>query len=266
MHIILILFACTALTVSAMQAQILDTIVVSSNVPVAIPDGPGGSVESYVFLGVNRVVLDVDVTVTITHTFDQDLRLYLEHPNGADVVILAYECGGSGNNYTNTCFDDSAEVDICDDDPPFTGTFRPYHPLNLVNATHSWGTWVFRVADDYAHDVGTIDAWQIEFVLGQILPADEPPVHSLPRLLTVEQNYPNPFNATTMLPFELAHEGVVTITVVDGLGRQVKQNEQFWSAGRHLLQIDGSAWSSGTYFATLVAQHQSETVRLLLVK
>jgi hypothetical protein len=82
----------------------------------------------------------------------------------------------------------------------------------------------------------------------------------------VEQNYPNPFNPTTVLPVELVKNTQVTLMIYDELGRKVSTQEMELSAGHHDLQIDGSRWSTGNYFAQVSADGQTATKRMLLVK
>ena len=47
---------------------------------------------------------------------------------------------------------------------------------------------------------------------------DEP----IPTVFALHQNYPNPFNPVTTLRYDLPENGIVTITIYDMLGRQVK--------------------------------------------
>lgn len=80
------------------------------------------------------------------------------------------------------------------------------------------------------------------------------------------QNFPNPFNARTTLPLELAVPSPVTLDIYDETGRLVSSETFTLSAGRHNLAVDGSLWSSGSYFARLTAQNQDKTVKLQLIK
>jgi hypothetical protein len=82
----------------------------------------------------------------------------------------------------------------------------------------------------------------------------------------VEQNYPNPFNPSTTLPVELAHATNVSVTIYNEMGQVVEKFEQSLGAGRHELPIDGSSWSSGSYFATVMADHEIQTTKMVLVK
>ncbi len=47
------------------------------------------------------------------------------------------------------------------------------------------------------------------------------PVQELPMKTELLPNYPNPFNPSTMIAFELARTGPVSVSVVDMLGREV---------------------------------------------
>ena len=63
---------------------------VSTDVPIDIPDGPDGIAESRLEIGDYYMITDIDVVLSIGHTFDQDLRIYVEAPN-EEVVRMAYE-------------------------------------------------------------------------------------------------------------------------------------------------------------------------------
>lgn len=58
----------------------------ATDVPVHIPD-VNGRAESFISIEPWYVILDVNVVVTITHTYDQDLRLYLEAPDHSVVIL-----------------------------------------------------------------------------------------------------------------------------------------------------------------------------------
>jgi gliding motility-associated-like protein len=103
------------------------------------------------------------VCINITHPFVSDLWVYLRAPNGA-YIPLSYNNGGSGADYTNTCFTMTASTFIFNGNAPFTGNFIPDYPLgwfnNNINAN---GVWDLCVQDGYEGDVGTINNWNITF-------------------------------------------------------------------------------------------------------
>ena len=100
----------------------------SSDTPVPIPDNNSTGGTSTIRVTDTNTVLDVNVTVNITHSYDGDITLYLIGPNGAQST-LALARGGSGDNYSGTQFDDAATTPIASGSAPFTGTFRPDSPL-----------------------------------------------------------------------------------------------------------------------------------------
>ncbi len=62
----------------------------------------------------------VNVNLTLTHTWVEDLRIYLVSPDGTKVT-LSQNSGGDGDNYTETVFDQDSQVSISSANAPFTG-------------------------------------------------------------------------------------------------------------------------------------------------
>jgi subtilisin-like proprotein convertase family protein len=126
------------------------------------------------------------VQINMTHTFDSDLDIYLESPNGTRLE-LSTDNGGAGDNYTNTVFTDGAAAFVTTGVAPFTGSFRPegsFNPTgialntlcttptgtlgtftfaNTFNSGSANGTWFLRIYDDVGGDVGTMISWSITF-------------------------------------------------------------------------------------------------------
>lgn len=91
---------------------------------------------------------DVDVLVSIQHTWDSDITMRLVSPDLRQ-VLLVQEIGGSGHNFTDTYFNDDAATAISDGNPPFTGSFRPLEPLSIFNGGTGTGTWLLHLEDDF---------------------------------------------------------------------------------------------------------------------
>ena len=105
----------------------------------------------------------VGVCIDITHTWDSDLNIDLIAPDGTSITLLAY-VGGSDDNFTNTCFSQSATTSIVSGTAPFTGTFKPMNTLgNANNGQNGNGTWKLRIVDTYAADAGNVLSWNITF-------------------------------------------------------------------------------------------------------
>jgi subtilisin-like proprotein convertase family protein len=133
----------------------------SSDTPIAIPDNNSTGASSVITVTDVSSITDVNVTVDISHSFDGDLTLSLISPAGT-VIVLSAQNGGSGDNYTNTVFDDDATNTIASGAPPFTGVFQPTEALSLINSEFSSGDWTLRVVDAAGFDTGNIESWSIE--------------------------------------------------------------------------------------------------------
>ena len=90
-------------------------------------------------------------------------------------------------------------------------------------------------------------------------------------------NYPNPFNPETWIPYRLAADAFVTLTIYDGGGRVVRtlavghqiaagyerRSKAIYWDGRNEF---GEAVASGVYFYTLIAGDFSATRRMVILK
>jgi hypothetical protein len=104
------------------------------------------------------------------------------------------------------------------------------------------------------------------------------PLHlSLPKKSTLLPNYPNPFNPETWIPFKLAHDTPVTISIYDTKGQLIhsislgtkqagihttKDKAVYWD-GRDSL---GQKVSSGLYYYTLQAGDFTATRKMMILK
>ena len=98
-----------------------------------------------------------------------------------------------------------------------------------------------------------------------------------PRRTKLLANYPNPFNPETWIPYRLAEDAFVTLTIYDGSGRVVRtldvghriasayenRSKAIYWDGRNGL---GEQVASGVYFYTLTAGDYSATRKMLVVK
>jgi len=81
------------------------------------------------------------------------------------------------------------------------------------------------------------------------------------------QNYPNPFNPTSIIRFQIAESGFVTLKVYDVLGREIATlvNEEK-PAGSYEVKFDGSNLSSGVYFYRLNFDSFISIKKMILLK
>ena len=94
----------------------------------------------------------------------------------------------------------------------------------------------------------------------------------LPISFALHQNYPNPFNPVTKLRYDLPETGLVTITIYDMLGRQVKTLiNQAQDAGYRSIIWDatndyGKPVSAGIYLYQIQAGEYISTKKMVLLK
>lgn len=109
----------------------------------------------------NFEISDVNVMINLTHSYTGDIDIKLIAPDGTEVE-LANSLGGSGDNYTNTVFDDAATISINEASAPFTGTFKPQGSLAVLNDKQSLGNWTLHITDNANSDGGVLLNWSID--------------------------------------------------------------------------------------------------------
>lgn len=92
-------------------------------------------------------------------------------------------------------------------------------------------------------------------------------VYTAPKKYELYQNYPNPFNPSTVINFQTAYAGKVTLKVYNVLGKEVATlvNREL-SAGSHSAKFTAGNLTSGLYFYTLTAGNFSSTKKMILIK
>lgn len=77
------------------------------------------------------------------------------------------------------------------------------------------------------------------------------------------RNYPNPFNPSTMIKYSIGESEIITLKVVDVLGREVSVlvNEK-QDPGIHEVLFDGSNLSSGVYLIVLSCEKENGSIIL----
>ncbi|MBX7046209.1 MAG: T9SS type A sorting domain-containing protein [Ignavibacteria bacterium] len=88
-----------------------------------------------------------------------------------------------------------------------------------------------------------------------------------PNKFLLEQNYPNPFNPNTIINYQLAASGFVSLKVYDITGKEIAVlvNEAK-QAGYYSVSFDGKNLSSGVYFYKLTAGSFTTEKKMVLVK
>lgn len=129
---------------------------------VRIDPGPPSTVISSIDVaGLGGLVIDdIDVTIDVDHTWDQDLTITLISPQGRRVILVDRE-GGDRDDFRGTTFDDEAETSITAAAPPFSGIFRPEGSLAEFENTLANGRWTLEIHDRAQHDGGWLNRWSL---------------------------------------------------------------------------------------------------------
>ena len=130
----------------------------SRDVPKNIPDL--GTVYSSLTITDSFTIQSLAVGLTITHTCDSDLDVYLIAPDQTQVLLFTW-VGGSGDNFLVTLLDDQAPISITDGSAPFTGWYHPEGSLSVLYGKNITGTWKLKVRDLSSGQTGTLQRWSL---------------------------------------------------------------------------------------------------------
>jgi subtilisin-like proprotein convertase family protein len=141
-------------------------------IPAATATGPGTLNSTVTVPGFGGTFKVAKVTVQLNATFptDSNLAAVLIAPDGTQVPLFA-GVGGTGSNFVNTIFDDSAVNAITAGTAPFTGSFKPSNPLSALNgktvdiqnAVGQWvpGIWTLQLTNSKTGVTGTLNNWSL---------------------------------------------------------------------------------------------------------
>ena len=144
-------------------------------IPAATSASSPGTVESTVTIpSYNGTFTIADLSVDLTAAFspDADLTAVLIAPNGTQVTLFS-GVGGTGSNFINTVFDDSAAASITTGTAPFTGAYRPVNSLSAFDgqtvdmrnplASTLWvpGVWTLKIINSSTSATGMLDNWSL---------------------------------------------------------------------------------------------------------
>ena len=119
-----------------------------------------GTAFSSITVGQSLAIASVKVQVNITAVQDGALSLYLQAPDGTQ-VLLAYGRGGAGANFQNTLFSDTASTSIRNGAAPFAGSFQPEIPLSILKGKNASGVWKLSVQNVSGKTVAVINSWSL---------------------------------------------------------------------------------------------------------
>jgi len=154
-----------AITLGAAANISADTVrIYGGDFNIPIPD-KGWAADAVIDVPEHQIIFDLDVEISITHTNVFDLQIFLAGPAQTRVCLNMYNFDDffKGENYSQTIFDDEADVPIEQGRAPFTGRFRPVEPFRLsaFDGQDAFGLWRLQIYDAYYADTGTLNNVQI---------------------------------------------------------------------------------------------------------
>jgi subtilisin-like proprotein convertase family protein len=111
------------------------------------------------------VALLQSVCLNVQHPWVEDLDVYLRTPDGRTLELTS-DNGGSGDNFSNTCFSPTAKTPIKDieiDQAPFTENYQPEGDWQDIDGTPLNGAWTINLKDDSPGNAGVLQSWSITF-------------------------------------------------------------------------------------------------------
>lgn len=133
----------------------------SSNVPISIPFSSTGTVTSTLTISQAGAITDINILdLNISHTYIDDLNVWLTSPEGTSVTVLSRPCTSQNNVFMD--FDDEAASSSypC---PPTNGlAYIPANALSAFDGENMQGLWTLYVQDVYTADGGSINGWTLE--------------------------------------------------------------------------------------------------------
>jgi hypothetical protein len=160
------------------------------------------------------------------------------------------------------------------------GTDATPHDYTFIDETAQMDLTYFYQIEDVDFSGKTNRSKTIEVTVGKIIEVtvDKPSnINLIPEVTALMQNYPNPFNPETWIPYQLAYDSSVMISIYNARGQVIrtislgnknagiyvkKAKAAYWD-GRDSL---GQKVASGVYFYQLQAGDFNATRRMVIVK
>jgi subtilisin-like proprotein convertase family protein len=146
---------------------------------VGIPDNDATGVSDTIAMGMDFEITDLDVDLTIDHTWVGDLCVTLMGPDGTVIELIRRPglaadtcgpgtcCGCGNNNYDNIILADEgtggAIENQCTANLTSAPNYVPNEALSAFDGKSSAGNWTLTVKDGAIGDTGNLISWSLHF-------------------------------------------------------------------------------------------------------
>ncbi|PQO41878.1 proprotein convertase P-domain-containing protein [Blastopirellula marina] len=127
---------------------------------------PRTTIVSEIEVAEDYLIGDLNVQLSITHTYVEQLDGYLIGPDGQRIELFT-GVGGSDDHFDKTIFDDDSGERITRSRPPFRGSFQPealekrQPGLNYFRGKNLKGTWQLMIRASRSERSGVLHGWSL---------------------------------------------------------------------------------------------------------
>jgi len=127
---------------------------------------PRSVVVSEIQVDESVIIGDLNVQLSITHSFTEQLDGYLISPEGQRIELFA-GVGGSDDHFDRTVFDDDTSISITRSRPPFRGSFQPgavikrQPSLSSLKGKNLQGVWQLMIRSSRSDRAGVLHDWAL---------------------------------------------------------------------------------------------------------
>ena len=149
-------------TASFVTVNLECTIYEADDVPQTIGASATELIQSSITLTEDAIINDINlVDLDITHSWINDLVLFLTGPDDEVVNLLTRPCSGESNMFLS--FDHEGIDNASLPCPPIDGgAYQPEGDLSGYYGTSMQGTWTLTVQDNVSLDGGSVNGWGLE--------------------------------------------------------------------------------------------------------
>jgi gliding motility-associated-like protein len=137
---------------------------VSANTPLVLPDTGAVTTEDVISVPNEISIEDMTVTITIQHTWNNDLDINLVSPSGTSILIMDGDTCAGNEDDIDVILNDTFPIATCSPGsvPAISGSVAPSQPLAGFNGENTIGDWTLVIDDAFNGDGGFLNVWEMQ--------------------------------------------------------------------------------------------------------
>lgn len=235
-----------------------------NNTVVNVPDGfasnvPGAEVTKTIVIPASETgnISNVEVNLGMSHSYIEDLVVWIEHPDGTTVTLWDRYCTNQFSSVSYTFTDGGTPLVQGGSCNSATGEVDPAEPLSVFVGKPIAGTWTLHAQDYWNVDTGSLNNWSLNLCSEQALSTDN--------VATVSDFavYPNPNSGNFNIQLNSTSGKDITVGVFDIRGRKIFNN-LYTNNGFFNQEISLQSVESGVYLVTVDDGVSKETKKIIV--